>query len=170
MSEQRKSYLTKSLFLAVAVILIAIVAHQPGYPSITRQIEKSQDLPSGSVEPFFVKSFPDGQGILVAFSNQEKMGIAEFSSIEKPQLLSAVNHLPTRASDVWVTTVGSGSACYQMFLVNNEAVKYIQWCVNDEAWSELPVATYPDIVLFPLPENGGEYEYRILDASYQEVE
>ena len=36
MSEQRKSYLTKSLFLAVAVILIAIVAHQPGYPSITR--------------------------------------------------------------------------------------------------------------------------------------
>ena len=81
MSEQRKSYLTKSLFLAVAVILIAVVAHQPGYPSITRQIEKSQDLPSGSVEPFFVKSFPDGQGILVAFSNQEKMGIAEFSSI-----------------------------------------------------------------------------------------
>ena len=68
MSEQRKSYLTKSLFLAVAVILIAVVAHQPGYPSITRQIEKSQDLPSGSVEPFFVKSFPDGQGILVAFS------------------------------------------------------------------------------------------------------
>ena len=112
MSEQRKSYLTKSLFLAVAVILIAVVAHQPGYPSITKQIEKSQDLPSGSVEPFFVKSFPDGQGILVAFSNQEKMGIAEFSSIEKPQLLSAVNHLPTRASDVWVTTVGSGSACY----------------------------------------------------------
>ena len=46
MSEQRKSYLTKSLFLAVAVILIAVVAHQPGYPSITRQIEKSQDLPS----------------------------------------------------------------------------------------------------------------------------
>ena len=87
MSEQRKSYLTKSLFLAVAVILIAVVAHQPGYPSITRQIEKSQDLPSGSVELFFVKSFPDGQGILVAFSNQEKMGIAEFSSIEKPQLL-----------------------------------------------------------------------------------
>lgn len=116
MSEQRKSYLTKSLFLAVAVILIAVVAHQPGYPSITKQIEKSQDLPSGSVEPFFVKSFPDGQGILVAFSNQEKLGIAEFSSIEKPQLLSAVNHLPTRASDVWVTTVGSGSACYQMFL------------------------------------------------------
>ena len=162
MSEQRKSYLTKSLFLAVAVILIAVVAHQPGYPSITRQIEKSQDLPSGSVEPFFVK--------LVAFSNQEKMGIAEFSSIENPRLLSAVNHLPTRASDVWVTTVGSGSACYQMFLVNNEAVKYIQWRVNDEAWSELPVATYPDIVLFPLPENGGEYEYRILDASDQEVQ
>lgn len=170
MSEQRKSYLTKSLFLAVAVILIAIVAHQPGYPSITRQIEKSQDLPSGSVDPFFVKSFPDGQGILVAFSNQEKMGIAEFSSIEKPRLLSAVNHLPTRASDVWVTTVGSGSACYQLFLVNNEAVKSIQWRVNDEAWSEIPVATYPDIVLFPLSENGGEYEYRILDASYQEVE
>lgn len=116
MSEQRKSYLTKSLFLAVAVILIAVVAHQPGYPSITRQIEKSQDLPSGSVEPFFVKSFPDGQGILVAFSNQEKMGIAEFSSIEKPQLLSAANQLPTRASDVWVTIVGSGSACYQMFM------------------------------------------------------
>ena len=170
MSEQRKSYLTKSLFLAVAVILIAVVAHQPGYPSITRQIEKSQDLPSGSVEPFFVKYFPDGQGILVAFSNQEKMGIAEFSSIEKPQLLSAANQLPTRASDVWVTIVGSGSACYQMFLVNNETVKCIQWRVNDEAWSELPVATYPDIVLFPLPENGGEYEYRILDASYQEVE
>ena len=137
MSEQRKSYLTKSLFLAVAVILIAVVAHQPGYPSITKQIEKSQDLPSGSVEPFFVKSFPDGQGILVAFSNQEKMGIAEFSSIEKPQLLSAVNHLPTRASDVWVTTVGSGSACYQMFLVNNETVKSIQWRVNDEACCDL---------------------------------
>ena len=44
MSEQRKSYLTKSLFLAVAVILIAIVAHQPGYPSITRQIEKRPSL------------------------------------------------------------------------------------------------------------------------------
>ena len=78
MSEQRKSYLTKSLFLAVAVILIAVVAHQPGYPSITKQIEKSQDLPSGSVEPFFVKSFPDGQGILVAFSNQEKWGSPSF--------------------------------------------------------------------------------------------
>ena len=54
--------------------------------------------------------------------------------------------------------------------MNNEAVKYIQWRVNDEAWSELPVATYPDIVLFPLPENEGEYAYRILDASDQEVE
>ena len=71
---------------------------------------------------------------------------------------------------MWVTIVGSENACYQMFLVNNEAVKYIQWRVNDEAWSELPVATYPDIVLFPLPENEGEYAYRILDASDQEVE
>lgn len=51
MSEQRKSYLTKNLFLAVAVILIAIVAHQPGYPSITKQIEKSQDLPSVICSP-----------------------------------------------------------------------------------------------------------------------
>ena len=170
MSEQRKSYLIKAIVLVAAVLLIAVIAHQPGYPSITRQIEKSQDLPSGSVEPFFVKSFPGSQGILVAFSNQEKMGIAEFSSIEKPRLLSAVNHLPTRASDVWVTTVGSGDTSYQMFLVNNEAVKSIQWRVNNEAWSELPVATYPEIVLFLLPENGGEYAYRILDASGQEVQ
>ena len=170
MNDQRKGYLIKALFLIVAVILIAVVAHQPGYPSITRQIEKSQDLPSGSVEPFFVKSFPNGQEILVAFSNQEKMGIAEFSSIEKPRLLSALNHLPSRVPDVWFTTVGSGAASYQMFLVNNDAVKYIQWRVNDEAWSEIPVASYPDIVLFPLPEDGGEYEYRILDASGQEVQ
>ena len=168
MSEQRKSYLTKAIVLVVAVLLIAVIAHQPGYPSIIRQIEKNQDLPSGSVEPFFVKSFPNGQEILVAFSNQEKMGIAEFSSIEKPRLLSALNHLPSRVPDVWFTTVGSGAASYQMFLVNNDAVKYIQWRVNDEAWSEIPVASYPDIVLFPLPEDGGEYEYRILDASYQE--
>ena len=170
MSEQRKSYLTKAIVLVVAVLLIAVIAHQSGYPSITRQIEKSQDLPSGSVEPFFVKSFPNGQEIMVAFSNQEKVGIAEFSSIEKPRLLSAVNHLPTKASDVWVTIVGSGSPSYQMFLVNNKSVKSIQWHVNDEAWSELPIATYPEIVLFPLPGNGGEYEYRILDASGQEVQ
>lgn len=165
-----KDYFTKGLFLVVAVILIAIAAHQPGYPSITRQIEKSQDLPSGSVEPFFVKSFPDGQEIMVAFSNQEKMGIAEFSSIEKPKLLSALSNLPSRVPEVWFTTVGSGSPSYQMFLVNNETVKYIQWRVNDGAWSELPVASYPDIVLFPLPKDGGEYEYRILDASGQEVQ
>lgn len=170
MSTQRKSYLNKGIFLAVAVVLIAVIAHQPGYPSVTRQIEKSQDLPSGSVEPFFVKSFPDSQEILVAFSNQEKIGVAEFSSVEKPRLLSAISNLPSRVPEVWFTTVGSGSACYQMFLVNNEAVKWIQWRVNDKAWSEIPVATYPDIVLFPLPENGGEYEYRILDASFQEVQ
>ena len=169
MSEQRKSYFSKGILLAIAVILIAVIAHQPGYPSVTRQIEKSQDLPAGSVEPFFVKSLPDSQEILVAFSNQGKIGVAEFSSIEKPRLLSSLNNLPSRASEVWLTTVGSGSACYQMFLVNNEAVKWIQWRVNDEAWSESPVAAYPDIVLFPLPENGGEYDYRILDASYQEV-
>ncbi len=165
-----KDYFTKGLFLVVAVILIAVVAHQPGYPSIIRQIEKSQDLPSGSVEPFFVKSFPDSQEIMVAFSNQEKMGIAEFSSIEKPRLLSALSNLPSRVPDVWFTTVGSGSTSYQMFLVNNEAVKYIQWRVNDGAWLEIPVASYPDIVLFPLPEDGGEYAYRILDASYQEIQ
>ena len=170
MSEQRKSYLIKAIILVAAVLLIAVIAHQPGYPSITRQIEKSQDLPSGSVEPFFVKSFPGGQGILVAFSNQEKMGIAEFSSIEKPSLLSALSNLPSRVPDVWFTTVGSGDASYQMFLVNNESVKSIQWRVNDGAWSEFPVASYPDIVLFPLPEDGGEYEYRILDASDQEIQ